>query len=226
MLKFTMIKVFKKFRHKKSFLLSGMAVLLVISLFASGYLFVSNESLKNQLTNQAELSQASANSLDSFEKELERLKKDLEESQENLPAAIAPDGIRVRDEAGRTISYEAEAEKAANPTLPQISVEPTTVDLGTISQTGGMAKSIFKITNTGGSDLMIYSSFSSCGCTTAPIKNKTLTPNESVDLEVEYDPNYFTGLLGQGEIEKRITIVSNDPDDAFYKVYLKANVTP
>lgn len=204
--------------------------MLIVSLAGSSYLLKMNQSLKNQLKGQVVETietKKSDPSLVAFKEELALMKEEVAQAKAELLNPLQ--GIRVRDETGKTTTEPpktVEPKKEVNPSLPQITVEPTTVDLGTISQADGVAKASYKITNTGGSDLTIYSSFSSCGCTTAPIKNKTLTPNESTVLEVEYDPNYFKGLLGQGEIEKRITIISNDPNNAFYKVYLKINVIP
>ena len=45
-------------------------------------------------------------------------------------------------------------------------------------------------------------------------------------MEVTYDPNYYGPQYELGAIEKTITIISSDTSRSFYKVKLKANVTP
>lgn len=113
---------------------------------------------------------------------------------------------------------------ASGPVLTSL---PEILDLGQISKANGTVEARFELKNTGGSDLVIYYALSSCGCTVTPIKEAhTLKPNESLELPVTYDPNFYGPDYELGTIEKTVTIFSNYPAQPFYKVKFKANVIP
>lgn len=209
--------------------------MLVLSLVGIGSLYQSNQTLKGELNRELKQSAESVDSLVDMRAEIEKLKKELTTSKQKLSASMNPFAVKVpttpynqkTEEASEESTEVTETEdQRINPLLPHIVVTPEILDLGIIRQADGIVDATYKITNNGGTNLKIYSSFSSCGCTTAPLKNKILKPGESTDLDVQYDPNYFKGSLGLGEIEKRITIISSDPSNSFYKIYLKINVIP
>lgn len=210
------------------FILIGLiGLLLAGSVFASSYLYLSNQSLKNELSEYAEQTKTKTNSFSLLQKELNDLRVEMLEPPK-MPTFTTIPNIETADEQPVEPSEKnvEEITETMNPTSSLIAVEPSRIDLGTISKANGIVKASYKITNKGNRRLKIYSTFSSCGCTTADLKNKTLEPGESLELTAEYDPNYFSGPLGLGSIEKRITIITNDTTNPFYKVYLKANVIP
>lgn len=222
------LKQMKKF-NKSNTLIGALSVLLIASLVTIGFLYTDQKDLKGQLDSQIEKASASDNSLDSLRSDIAELKKELSASTKQLNESL-PSGLLELPELPEFPTIEPPAVDTSNtvrsPSMPNLEVNPKTVNLGTISQADGVVKSNYNITNSGGSDLKIYSTFSSCGCTTVPLKNKIIKAGESVDLEVAYDPNYFKGALGLGEIEKTITIISNDPINPFLKVNLIGVVIP
>jgi hypothetical protein len=209
--------------NKKDSALGGIVVLLVIVVLVAGYLYQSNGNLKNELhSEQVER----VDSLDRLQNELAALKEELTGAQGQLTASLANPKLDEVDETSKIEEKEGSSVRTSLSSLPRLKIDQDQIDLGTIRQADGVVKAHYSLTNEGGGDLKIYSTFSSCGCTTAPLKDKTLRPGQTVELITSYDPNYFKGILGLGEIEKRITIISNDPVNPFYKVYLKVNVTP
>ncbi len=110
---------------------------------------------------------------------------------------------------------------------PVLSVTPELFDLGNIRKQDGLATATFILKNEGGSDLTVSYAFTSCGCTATPLKEgKVLTPGETFPLEVTYNPNFYGPNLELGAIKKTVTILSNYSAKPFYKVKLKANVSP
>jgi len=226
------MKKLKQFKRKHSFMIAGLIALLISMASLGAHFYFSNQSLQKELVKQVREVKASDNSISDLQKQLTALKKELEAAKSGPTTAPISPTLSLSDFLppelrGDPVPDEAPAvELVGHITLPRIHVEPTVLDLGTIRQADGVVKGNFKITNTGGKELKIYSTFSSCGCTTVPLKNKTIAPDETIDLAVEYDANYFKGYLGLGNIEKTITIISNDNSNPFYKVRLKANVIP
>lgn len=210
----------KKSLH--SVLIASLSSVLIVSLVLVGYFYQNQTDLQAKLDQQIEKAAAAEDSIDDLERELSGIKSK-QNAYENLPPLDPPSSLQ---DLAEEVIEEAAQESDRPASLPHLVVEPTVLDLGTISQQEGLVSGSFQLKNQGGSELKIYSTFSSCGCTTIPLKSKTIAAGESVDLDVEYDPNYFKGYLGQGDIEKQITIISNDPVNPFLKVALKTHVTP
>jgi hypothetical protein len=96
---------------------------------------------------------------------------------------------------------------ACNKKVPQISIEPALQDLGTKPQL--LIDLVYQVKNTGNADLMIEKVSVSCACTTAKLDKSTISPGESTELKVKFDPaedNLF------GNIQRIIYLRSNDPD--------------
>ena len=110
---------------------------------------------------------------------------------------------------------------------PILNANPDVVDFGSISKQNGSVSNSIELKNEGSEDLRISYTLSSCGCTAGNIEEPiTLAPGETYDLEISYDPNYYGPGLGEGHIEKTITIISNSVGSMFYRVNVVANVTP
>ncbi len=91
-----------------------------------------------------------------------------------------------------------EAEK-----MPVISFENKTYDFGDVVE-GERLTYAFKFKNTGKSNLIIYSSEATCGCTTSQPPKAPVRPGESGEITVTFDSK------GQkGKVSKRILVGAN-----------------
>ncbi len=98
---------------------------------------------------------------------------------------------------------------------PKIFCEGSSYNFGTVINTK-IIKHTFIIKNIGDDVLKIDKVRVSCGCTIIKIKDKTILPGGKTELKVELDLSDT-----EGEQFKDILIESNDPDNRFYKLYLK-----
>lgn len=123
---------------------------------------------------------------------------------------------------------------------PEIQVTPLTHSFGKISSSDGVVEAHFKVKNVGVSSLVISGMETSCGCTTAILKNNnqespifgmhnnptnwstTVEPGMTSDLVVIFDPNYHKDA--SGPITRTISIFSNDPGRKEEKIDIYANV--
>lgn len=141
------------------------------------------------------------------------------------------------DEFKKKLAESAPAER------PIISISPEVIDLGEVSQAKGGTNASFEIINTGKTDLMINKLDTSCGCTSAAIVSKgeegprfampghgtqnptgwkiVITPGESAQLKVYYDPDVHKDF--RGAAIREIYIYSNDPIDFEKKVTIELN---
>ena len=103
---------------------------------------------------------------------------------------------------------------------PQIQVDEATYNFGDVHVTAATEKieHVYKIQNSGDTDLVIEKVKTSCGCTTASLSTKLLAPGDSVDLSAKLS------LKGRnGNMTKSITIESNDPQSPKLRLELKVN---
>ncbi len=78
---------------------------------------------------------------------------------------------------------DAQIEKGA----ASISFDKTTHDFGTVEE-GSIVKTVFTISNSGKTDLIITEAKASCGCTVIDLpKGKTIKPGDSTELKVEFN---------------------------------------
>ena len=102
---------------------------------------------------------------------------------------------------------------------PKIFCEEPVYDFGTISHNNTI-KHTFVIQNTGDDVLKILNIRVACGCTVAKIKKKSIKPGKTTDLRIDLD------LRGtEGKQSKEITIESNDPDNKYYRLYIRGFTT-
>lgn len=126
---------------------------------------------------------------------------------------------------------------------PAISIAPETIDLGNVSLAKGETSTIFEITNTGKTDLIINKLDTSCGCTSAAIvyqgkegprfamaghgiKSPTdwqvvIPAGEKAELKVYYNPRVHKDF--RGAAIREIYIFSNDPINFKTKVKIELN---
>lgn len=213
---------------KKNF---PLIIIILIGIFAA-YLMTSNASLKASIT---ETQDADNDRIEELEKKLDALTQpqqdpvDIQVSKAaETPQFMDEDALLDSFFAGNPSPIITEIDSSEDSKSgPVLTVDPEVFDLGTISKQDGLATATFNLLNEGGSDLTISYAFTSCGCTVAPLKEeKVLKPGESYPLDVSYDPNFYGPNFELGYIEKTVTILSNYSAKPFYKVKLKANVTP
>ena len=101
---------------------------------------------------------------------------------------------------------------------PHLSLERSTLDLGTIYQ--GEVKTIsLLIRNTGNSALTIRDVSSSCNCTIAKIQKREIPPTDVTNLEVS-----FNSAGSQGSLKKQVFLQTNDPASPSALIVLKIMV--
>lgn len=102
--------------------------------------------------------------------------------------------------------------------LPVMTFDVTTYDFGDVVEGERLTYS-FKFKNTGKSNLIIYSSEATCGCTTSTPPKAPIRPGESGEILVTFDSK------GQkGNVTKRILVGANTyPAENFLTI--KANVS-
>jgi hypothetical protein len=103
---------------------------------------------------------------------------------------------------------------------PQLQFDQTTFDFGKTSQVT-MVSGVFKIKNTGNAVLKIQPPKPSCGCTAAEVKPDTLAPGASGILPFTLNLGFF-----RGNLEKHITVLSNDPKTPEVSLTIKVDYTP
>lgn len=107
-----------------------------------------------------------------------------------------------------------------SPQGPRITVEPQGFDFGQALQNKTLSKE-FTIKNFGSADLVIERVTTTCGCTTAPLdeKSKLIKPGGSTPLVVKLQTRESTGLMSRS-----VLIKSNDPEKGFYEIKIQATV--
>jgi protein-disulfide isomerase len=122
---------------------------------------------------------------------------------------------------------------------PIITISPNNYNFGKISQKKGVTATTFEITNNGKGDLIINKLKTSCNCTSASIIYQgeegpqfsmpghgvnerignwqvSISPNDTAQLKVYYDPNVHKNF--RGPAVREIYIFSNDPVNPETKV--------
>jgi hypothetical protein len=103
---------------------------------------------------------------------------------------------------------------------PQIHFDQTIYDFGKTSQVTTVS-GIFKFTNTGDAVLKVEPPKPSCGCTAAEVKPDTLAPGASGILPFTLNLGFY-----RGNLEKHITVRSNDPKTPEISLTIKVDYTP
>jgi len=103
---------------------------------------------------------------------------------------------------------------------PEIFLPETSHHFGKV-KAGSKVEHAFLVINAGEAPLAIKAVRTSCGCTTAGLKRRTLEPGELSELNVTFDVGNR-----RGERVKRITITSNDPQHPKTILTISADVLP
>ncbi len=86
-------------------------------------------------------------------------------------------------------------------------------------KTGAIVDHVFKFYNRGNSNLIIKNIATSCGCTAAVVKNKTIAPGKEGELRVQFDS---TGKYGR--LSRRVTMYTNDSHEPMKTIVIFADV--
>jgi hypothetical protein len=116
-----------------------------------------------------------------------------------------------RSKGGNKASADATA-------APKIEVVNKLHDFGTATE-GDKLKHVFQIKNTGAGALVLDRVTTSCGCTSAVIKNKEIAPGGTGEIEVTFDTT-----ARRGANRKSITVLSNDPSSPRTQLDVAVNV--
>jgi hypothetical protein len=101
---------------------------------------------------------------------------------------------------------------------PRIACEVPTLDFGT-RDSSEIVEHIFKLKNTGDSDLVITAIRPACGCTAAELTTSTIPPGGSAKLATKLT------LAGRsGDIHKTILIESNDPANPAFQLAMQGKI--
>ncbi|MFW6101486.1 MAG: DUF1573 domain-containing protein [Bacteroidota bacterium] len=111
---------------------------------------------------------------------------------------------------------ELSEEERAN--APHVEFEQTTFDFGTARQ-NSEKEHVFHFKNTGKSDLRIRKIRTTCGCTTVEPDEKVIAPGESSSFKV-----VFHTESREGQQNKSVYFISNDPDNSNIKLNIKGKV--
>lgn len=121
-------------------------------------------------------------------------------------------------ELARTYRDAIKAKKVLKNLAPSFFTDTTALELGTTTQ-GSVVPATVQISNTG-AGVMTYSMAPDCGCmrTSPP---GTLKPGESTLLRADFDSRQYVG-----DLNKRIFLMTNDPDKRFLTIPVHIVVVP
>ncbi len=101
---------------------------------------------------------------------------------------------------------------------PKIKAASDLFDFGEVEQ-GAVVKYSFLITNDGDAELTVLGVNTSCGCTAADLKQKSIKPGETVPLAVEFNTKDRIGPQ-----IKYISVTSNDADKPVLKLTISGKI--
>ena len=103
--------------------------------------------------------------------------------------------------------------------LTSIKFEKQVHDFGRINE-GQIVRTVFKFTNTGKLPLVISQAQGSCGCTVPHWSQLPVKPNESGEINVQFDSHNK-----RGEVEKTVTVTANT-HPASVVLTIKSTIVP
>jgi hypothetical protein len=104
---------------------------------------------------------------------------------------------------------------------PAIEIPEPTFDFGRVCQNAKIAH-IFWIKSVGDDTLRVTKVVPGCGCTQAPLRDSTIAPGDSTDLEI-----FFSTKSYRGPVSKRPYLVTNaGPDNVYVKISAQLEPEP
>jgi Protein of unknown function (DUF1573) len=139
----------------------------------------------------------------------------LTEEQNRKRQAILDNKAAINARGGKpTGGYDGPAGEG-----PRISLKRKEINFGEVWDTDTMNGS-FEFTNTGKSKLVISLVKASCGCTSTELEKMEFEPGEGSKIDVEWHPKGF------GPQIKTVTITSNNEDELYTRLMIRANIKP
>jgi len=102
--------------------------------------------------------------------------------------------------------------------VANLQVTQDVIDWGDI-YSGEQKDGVFVLHNSGDTPLVINKVRSSCGCTAALVSEKIIQPGDEANLRVHFNSKHF-----QGQVVKRVVVMSNDPQQQQRQFTLRANI--
>lgn len=103
--------------------------------------------------------------------------------------------------------------------VSSLSINPATYDFGVITREGGVVTTTFSATNSGKSAVTIEEISTSCGCTSAEISEKVIKTEETVTLQVFFDPNFHKEP--QGKFSRTVFLQTSEGIELQAKIYVE-----
>ena len=109
---------------------------------------------------------------------------------------------------------------SCNAKTPNISSDLSEFEFGEVLNGEILTKDVL-ILNKGDSTLEIQDISSSCSCTTAEISSKSIEPNESAILTIQFDAGEH-GESFSGEVLRKVFLSTNDVENPKYTIQFSA----
>jgi len=101
----------------------------------------------------------------------------------------------------------------------RISFSETMWDFGYVPKTG-MVTHTYMIRNIGTDTLIIVKVRPDCGCTSTPLTQKRIPPNESTEMKIFFEPRKVV----TSETVKKLQVISNDSNNPFAETQFSAKI--
>lgn len=105
---------------------------------------------------------------------------------------------------------------------PRITLSRDFYDFGVIPQYGGTVEETFTVKNTGTSALTIGDLSTSCSCTSASISSTAISPGESAEVTVVFDPDFHEEPVGV--FKRTVFIPTNDPTTPEAEITIQVDI--
>jgi hypothetical protein len=100
-----------------------------------------------------------------------------------------------------------------------ISFDKSEYDFGTVNE-GDIVETVFKVTNTGKTDLVITNAQATCGCTIPVWPKAPIKPGETGDIEVKFNTN------GKPNRQQKSVTLTTNTESGREILTIKGMVTP
>ncbi|WP_435414743.1 DUF1573 domain-containing protein [Polaribacter aestuariivivens] len=100
-----------------------------------------------------------------------------------------------------------------------VSLDKKEYDFGTVNE-GDIVETVFKVTNTGKTDLVITNATGSCGCTVPVWPKAPIKPGETGDVEVKFNTS------GKPNRQMKTVTLTTNTESGREILTLKGSVTP
>lgn len=117
-----------------------------------------------------------------------------------------------------TLTKDVQERKPVSPTHPSSFADPTTIDLGTVTQ-GQLTKFSFQLTNRGDAPLLVDAT-PDCGCV-GVMQVPALKAGASTLVQGRVDTREL-----RGDFHRRVLLAVNDPDVPYREIGLNIHVNP